>query len=47
MAMTGHRSQEPVKMIFKMKCDLFLWHYHQIMSEKTVFTSGEDKKVDV
>lgn len=48
--MTGHRSQEPVKTVFKMQFDLFLWHYkkilyHQIISERPV--CGEDKKVDV
>lgn len=50
MAMTGHRSQEPVKTIFKMQFDLLLWHYKfffylQIMSERPV--CGENKNVDV
>lgn len=48
MVMTGHRSQEQVKTVFKMQFDLFLWHYksflyHQIMSERPV--CGEDKNL--
>lgn len=50
MALTGHRSLEPAKNIFKVQFDLFLWHYqnflcHRLMSERPV--CGEDKKNDV